>query len=75
MFLTDLRDYGFTVENPAQAITNARLICDELDAGGTFSSVESQLASVETALTATDVVDFVDTAVWLYCPDQWIAPE
>ena len=54
---------------------NAKLICGELAGGGTSSSVESALASVETALTATDVVDFVNSAVFVYCPEQFAAPE
>lgn len=75
LFLNDLRDVGFTVEYPAQAVTNAKLICGELAGGGTFSSVEGALASVETALTATDVVDFVNSAVFVYCPEQFAAAE
>lgn len=74
-FLSDLTGLGLVISDPAQAITNAHLICDALADGGSFSRVEAKLASVEPAMTTTDVTNYVNSAVWVYCPEQFAAPE
>lgn len=74
-FLNDLKEFGFNVEDPSQAITYAHLICEDLYDGATFTTVENKLADAETALTADDTFVFVNAAVIAYCPDQWGAPE
>ncbi|HTX95941.1 MAG TPA: DUF732 domain-containing protein [Mycobacterium sp.] len=67
-FLTDLGDAGITYENPGNAITTGKAVCDLLDDGQSSAQIVTQLRNQNPAFQGAGAAKFTFLSAAHYCP-------
>lgn len=67
-FLKQMSDAGLTYNNPKEAVTVAKSVCDLADKGTSQDDIEKDLLSGNPGFNKTGVRKFVILSVGEYCP-------
>lgn len=67
-FLTDLRDAGITYQNPGNAITIGKSVCELLDGGQSSADIVTQLRNQNPAFQGAAAAKFTYLSAAHYCP-------
>ncbi len=68
-FLTDLKQAGLSYQDPAQAITAAKSVCDLLDDGKSGAEIVTELRNRNPAFQGAGAAQFTFLAAAHYCPN------
>lgn len=72
-FLASLRQAGITYQDPDQAVTAAKKVCDLISSGKSAPDVVQQLRNANPGFTMDAATKFTGIAANAYCPDQLTA--
>lgn len=67
-FLKDLRDAGITYQNPDNAITVGKAVCDLLDDGQSDAKIVTDLRNQNPAFQGASAAKFTYLSAAHYCP-------